>query len=223
MSCVRFKHFFTNLNMKTLFLFFIAFVLLFGYNANAQTDEDNITYLRVQNQIKDSNYRQGVNLLKQMSPQARQSPFFETYSAQCYENLQVYDSAAFFYKRVYTRTKDFKAMQKAAEMDDKQDAKLRCTKCRGTGLYTAEFNCTVCNGSGSLSKECYFCCNRKTPNIPGKCYYCHGNGLTPYNNNCAICGGDGVCSKCKGSGTTASSCYQCNSTGRLTRVLTCNH
>ena len=221
--------------MKTLFLFFIAFVLLFGYNANAQTDEDNVTYLRVQNQIKDGNYRQGANLLKHMSPQAQQSPFFAPFSAACYENLQVYDSAALFYKRVYARTKDFKAMRKAAEMADKQDAKLSCVKCHGAGQYLADVECSNCNGEGFIEKDCYFCC--KENNTPGKCSRCHGTGIITFKMhsvipgedlvdgaiNCTSCKTTGKCDFCGGTGKKKTDCYYCKNTGKITKVLVCSH
>lgn len=105
--------------MKSRLLLLCAFILSHAFCAFAQTDEDNISYLRVQKQMEAGNYQRAVEILEGLSPEAKESPFFPSYSAECYENLGDYEKAVFYYKKIYKNTRDFKAMQKAADMEEK--------------------------------------------------------------------------------------------------------
>lgn len=177
----------------------------------AQTEADNIEFLRVQNQINAGNYRKASNVLSNISVSGKYSTFYLSYRATCYEKLSIYDSAAVAYRQLYNKTKSFDAMKKIAEMKDKDDAKRNCERCHGTGSYEAIETCRSCNGTGLSSSKCNTC------NGSGLCSNCNGKG---YDNvsfdggvsrqrvDCSFCkkkneNGQWECTNCDGKGYTS--------------------
>jgi hypothetical protein len=185
-------------------------------------EDDNIELLRVQNQMKEGNYRRALDILSQLSSEGKSSSFYLSYSATSYERLGVYDSAALAYKSLYDRTQDFEAMKKVAEMKDKQAAKENCPKCHGTGNYRENAQCQLCKTKGDGSgKYCLLC------DGSGKCYSCKGKGFHQSTGvTCQYCSdhqGNGKCVKCGGNGIGSYACYQCDGTGIIARTTTCYH
>ena len=212
--------------MKKTILFFILMTVLLG-SSYAQTDDDNIEFLRVQDQIKNGNYRKALAILDGISEQGKTSTFYTTYSAESYERLQVFDTASFFYKKLYTRTKSYDAMKKVAEMKDRQDAKMSCSNCHGQGFYLKTVTCKICKGDGTgpcvcVGGVCRLCKGEGTRDITSaviNCTSCSNNckSKTPFDNK-----GNGKCCRCDGYGRSGV-CLQCTGSGINTFRLNCNH
>lgn len=91
----------------------------------AQTADDNITFLKVQNQIDLGNYYKALDILSTISSQGKNSSFYFSYSATCYEKTYQFDKAASTYRQLYNKTNSFDAMKKVAEMEEYQENKLK--------------------------------------------------------------------------------------------------
>lgn len=104
--------------MKRYLLLVFVLVVAYASSAFAQMAEDNIAYLRVQKLIAAGNYQRAVGVLEGLSAEAKASPFFPSYSAECYEHLGDYEKAKLYYKRIYTATGDMISLQKAADMEE---------------------------------------------------------------------------------------------------------
>lgn len=229
--------------MKTKFLLTAIITFFIGEILLAQTEEDNIEFLRVQNQINEGNYRKALDVLSNISPQGKASPFYLSYKATCYEKLKIYDSAAMAYKTLYDRTRSFDAMKKVAEMKDKHDEKQNCVKCHGSGSYLGESLCYSCSGSGKIFRKCdkdYFDyqgrITDKSCKGTGVCAACDGDGIrtcssidisgkrTYHDCDCfCVKRDEGKCMLCGGLGKTSSSCIRCKGNGQISELLTCNH
>jgi hypothetical protein len=212
-------------NILTLIMMIYAVTTVYS-----QKEDDNIEFLRVQNQITNGNYIKALDILSNISSQGKTSTFYLSYRATCYEKLRIYDTAAIAYKQLYTKTKSFDAMKKVAEMKDKQDAKMNCSYCHGAGFYTTTSQCYNCNGYGKVTKNCSSC------NGSGECSGCEGTGyMSGWTTNvitgekekfyfkCSRCRKTGTCQSCYGSGKSSSTCYQCNGSGVVTKTIYCNH
>ena len=191
----------------------------------AQTDDDQIEFIRVKDQIKTGNYNKALEILTHISEQGKNSLFYLTYTSTCFENLKQYDKAASSYKQLYELTKSSEDMKKVAEMRDRQDALVNCPKCHGKGSYTEESSCSRCSGDGTIRSDCRDCKG------DGKCTSCNGSGNQTIDlqngrkktYECPICNGTGKCTWCKGVGYSERNCGRCNGSGKEIRTITCNH
>lgn len=100
-------------------------IVLTATTTFAQTPDDNIAFLKVQNQINDGNYYKALETLSTISNSGKSSSFYLSYSATCYENTYQFDQASSYYKELYTKTNSFDAMKKVAEMDEYQENKQK--------------------------------------------------------------------------------------------------
>lgn len=228
----------------TKFIFFLGIIVFSITTLNGQTDDDNIALLRVQNQISVGNYTNALIILKGISLEGKKNPFYLSYSATCYEKTNNFDSAIVYYKQLYTLTKSFDAMKKVAEMmdlkaalDKKNEDKKYCTRCYGTGFYTAYKKCYRCHGYGTVDTTCEKSTSRNFIwgcNGTKKCNDCKGTGLKTcireglysreyYNCDCTRCNGSGKCDKCKGTGTEETTCSRCNGSKEIGYKAVCEH
>jgi hypothetical protein len=208
----------------------------------AQTD-DQITYLRVDNQITSGNYDRALELLTTISAEGKKSSSYLSSIASCYEKSKKYDQAADSYKLLYQKTKSPDALKKIAEMKDLQDeqakneeTKKNCQKCFGTGYKIESKTCTQCNGDGTISATCskenvgdFFASRGRFCNGTGKCDMCGGTGTRILNmgsgrqevGSCYC--HDGKCMVCHGTGKVAILCPKCKGTKKMDETVICDH
>lgn len=203
-------------------------------NNYGQTEDDNIAFIRVQNQISNSNYDNAISILNNnISDRGKGTPYYLSYVAICLERTNNIESATAFYKKLYAKTKSSKVMYKIASLQDKADdgkkkdeKKRNCYQCNGTGYYYADESCRYCDGTGSKNGDCSRCRGEGTVD----CHNCKGTGksltLSLLNTlvtegsssemvDCAFCSGTGKeeCGSCGGTGKVSGSCSHCNGSG----------
>lgn len=215
------------------FAFFLVFVL-----AMATSNEKIMK--QVASQITKANYQGAADLLEHVSGDDKTTPHYLELASLVYDSLKNYDKAISSYEQlmqveanangIVERINFLRAEKAKSDVKERErlEKMKNCTKCKGTGYYTATVACDHCMGAGRVTEDCRRCQGQ------GKivCMNCDGSGRVTRQDNstgqtitstCSRCNGQGRsdCTNSCNRGKFTEDCKRCLGAGMFDKKIAC--